>query len=102
MPTRAEIEAQLDELHRTVLCHSRFRPMEWTIRTITPGVSLVHLNWQMKGTGPTRRGILTLVLTLVRDRSITAEEYRQLITGRIDDFKAAVAYDYFGNRAIPA
>ena len=41
-------------------------------------------------------------LTLVRDRSITAEEYRQLIIGRIDDFKAAVAYDYFGNRAIPA
>ena len=57
------------------------------LRGNTPGDLLI----------PVSRG-----LTLVRDRSITAEEYRQLITGRIDDFKAAVAYDYFGNRAIPA
>ena len=57
------------------------------LRGNTPGDLLI----------PVSRG-----LTLVRDRSITAEEYRQLIIGRIDDFKAAVAYDYFGNRAIPA
>ena len=57
------------------------------LRGNTPGDLLI----------PVSRG-----LTLVRDRSITAEEYRQLIIGRIDDFKAAVAHDYFGNRAIPA
>jgi len=57
------------------------------LRGNTPGDLLI----------PVSRG-----LTLVRDRSITAEEYRQLIIGRINDFKAAVAYDYFGNRAIPA
>ena len=57
------------------------------LRGSTPGDLLI----------PVSRG-----LTLVRDRSITAEEYRQLIIGRIDDFKAAVAYDYFGNRAIRA
>ena len=58
-----------------------------SLRGDTPGDLLI----------PVSRG-----LTLVRDRSITAEEYRHLIIGRIDDFKAAVAYDYFGNRAIPA
>ena len=57
------------------------------LRGNTPGDLLI----------PVSRG-----LTLVRDRSISAEDYRQLIIGRIDDFKAAVAYDYFGNRAIPA
>ena len=58
-----------------------------SLRGNTPGDLLI----------PVSRG-----LTLVRDRSISAEDYRQLIIGRIDDFKAAVAYDYFGNRAIPA
>jgi orotidine-5'-phosphate decarboxylase len=41
-------------------------------------------------------------LTLVRDRGISAEDYRALLIGRIEDFKAAIAYDYLGNRAIPA
>ena len=41
-------------------------------------------------------------LTRVQDRKISAEDYRQLIIGRIDDFKAAVAYDYLGDHAIPA
>jgi len=41
-------------------------------------------------------------LTLVRDRGILAEDYRQLIVDRIAGFKAAVAYDYPGDRAIPA
>ena len=41
-------------------------------------------------------------LTLVKDRGISADNYRQLIIDRIDGFKAAVAYDYLGNRAIPA
>jgi hypothetical protein len=41
-------------------------------------------------------------LTLVRDRGISAEGYRELIIDRIADFKAAIAYDYPGNRAIPA
>ena len=41
-------------------------------------------------------------LTLVRDREISAEHYRQLIIDRIADFKKAVAYDYPGDRAIPA
>jgi orotidine-5'-phosphate decarboxylase len=58
-----------------------------SLRGSTPGDLLI----------PVSRG-----LTLVRDRSISAEDYRQLIIGRIDDFKAAVAYDYLGNRAIPA
>ena len=58
-----------------------------SLRGNTPGDLLI----------PVSRG-----LTLVRDRSISAEDYRQLIIGRIDDFKAAVAYDYRGNRAIPA
>jgi orotidine-5'-phosphate decarboxylase len=57
------------------------------LRGDTPGDLLI----------PVSRG-----LTLVRDRGISAEDYRQLIIGRIDDFKAAVAYDYFGNRAVPA
>jgi orotidine-5'-phosphate decarboxylase len=58
-----------------------------SLRGDTPGDLLI----------PVSRG-----LTLVRDRGISAEDYRQLIIGRIDDFKAAVAYDYFGNRAVPA
>jgi orotidine-5'-phosphate decarboxylase len=41
-------------------------------------------------------------LTLVRDRGISAEDYRQLIVDRIAAFKAAVAYDYPGSHAIPA
>ena len=58
-----------------------------SLRGNTPGDLLI----------PVSRG-----LTLVRDRGISAEDYRQLIIDRIDDFKAAVAYDYLGNRAIPA
>ncbi|MBR1227041.1 MULTISPECIES: orotidine-5'-phosphate decarboxylase [unclassified Bradyrhizobium] len=41
-------------------------------------------------------------LTRVADHGISAEDYRALIIGRIDDFKTAIAYDYRGNRAIPA
>jgi len=41
-------------------------------------------------------------LTQVRDRSISADDYRRLIVARIDDFKAAVAYDYGAISAIPA
>ena len=41
-------------------------------------------------------------LTRVEDRSISPEDYRQLLIGRISGFQAAVAYDYRGSRAIPA
>jgi orotidine-5'-phosphate decarboxylase len=41
-------------------------------------------------------------LTRVDDRSISAEDYRQLVIDRIGAFKAAVAYDYPGDRAISA
>ena len=41
-------------------------------------------------------------LTRVEDRGISPEDYRQLVIDRIDGFKAAVAYDYLGSRAIPA
>ncbi len=41
-------------------------------------------------------------LTLVRDRAMSAEDYRALVIGRIDGFKTAIAYDYPENRAIPA
>jgi orotidine-5'-phosphate decarboxylase len=41
-------------------------------------------------------------LTRVEDRRISAEDFRQLIIGRIGGFKTAVAYDYLGSRAIPA
>lgn len=41
-------------------------------------------------------------LTRVEDRKISAVEFRQLIISRISGFKAAVAYDYPGSRAIPA
>ena len=58
-----------------------------SLRGDTPGDLLI----------PVSRG-----LTLVRDRGISAEGYRELIIDRIADFKAAIAYDYPGNRAIPA
>jgi orotidine-5'-phosphate decarboxylase len=58
-----------------------------SLRGNTPGDLLI----------PVSRG-----LTLVRDRGISADDYRQLIIDRIDGFKAAVAYDYLGKRAIPA
>ena len=58
-----------------------------SLRGDTPGDLLI----------PVSRG-----LTLVRDRGISVEGYRQLIIDRIADFKTAVAYDYPGNRAIPA
>jgi len=57
------------------------------LRGDTPGDLLI----------PVSRG-----LTLVRDRGISVEGYRKLIIDRIADFKAAIAYDYPGNRAIPA
>jgi len=41
-------------------------------------------------------------LTRIPDRKMSAEGYRQLIISRIDEFKAAVAYDYPAKRAIPA
>lgn len=58
-----------------------------SLRGHTPGDLLI----------PVSRG-----LTQVTDRGMSAEDYRQLIVGRIDGFKAAVAYDYPGHRAIPA
>jgi orotidine-5'-phosphate decarboxylase len=58
-----------------------------SLRGDTPGDLLI----------PVSRG-----LTLVRDRGISAEGYRELIIDRITDFKTAIAYDYPGNRAIPA
>ena len=41
-------------------------------------------------------------LTRVEDRRISPEDFRQLVIGRISDFKTAVAYDYPGSRAVPA
>lgn len=41
-------------------------------------------------------------LTRVEDRGISPEDYRRLVIDRIDGFKTAVAYDYFGSRAMPA
>jgi orotidine-5'-phosphate decarboxylase len=41
-------------------------------------------------------------LTRVEDRRILAEDYRRLVIDRINSFKAAVAYDYPGSRAISA
>jgi orotidine-5'-phosphate decarboxylase len=41
-------------------------------------------------------------LTRVKDRTISPEDFRQLVVGRISGFKAAVAYDYPGSRAISA
>src|SRR5450432_873054 len=58
-----------------------------SLRGNTPGDLLI----------PVSRG-----LTLVKDRGISTDDYRQLIIDRIDGLKAAVAYDYLGNRAIPA
>jgi orotidine-5'-phosphate decarboxylase len=58
-----------------------------SLRGNTPGDLLI----------PVSRG-----LTLVWDRAISAEDYRALLIGRIDDFKAAIAFDYPGDRAIPA
>jgi uncharacterized protein (TIGR02246 family) len=73
---RAEIEANLGELHRSVFRDSRFRPVEWTIRMIASQAALVHLTWRMKEKRglagwidrETRRGILTLVLERSGDR----------------------------------
>ena len=58
-----------------------------SLRGNTPGDLLI----------PVSRG-----LTRIADRGISAQDYRALIIGRIDNFKAAVAYDYPGDRAIPA
>jgi orotidine-5'-phosphate decarboxylase len=41
-------------------------------------------------------------LTRVEDRGISGQAYRALVVDRIDGFKAAIAYDYLGGRAIPA
>ncbi|HWX83376.1 MAG TPA: hypothetical protein VNZ48_07230 [Xanthobacteraceae bacterium] len=41
-------------------------------------------------------------LTRVEDRRILVEDYRRLVIERINSFKAAVAYDYPGSRAISA
>jgi len=58
-----------------------------SLRGNTPGDLLI----------PVSRG-----LTRVADRAISEEDYRALIIGRIDEFKSAIAYDYPGDRAIPA
>jgi orotidine-5'-phosphate decarboxylase len=58
-----------------------------SLRGNTPGDLLI----------PVSRG-----LTRVTDRGISAEDYRALMTSRIGEFKAAIAFDYLGNRAIPA
>ena len=46
---RSEIEARHVDVHRTIFRNSTLRTLDYSLRFLSPGVVLAHINWEMSG-----------------------------------------------------
>ncbi len=46
---RGEIEARHVDVHRTIFRNSTLRTLDYSLRLLSPGVVLAHINWEMSG-----------------------------------------------------
>jgi uncharacterized protein (TIGR02246 family) len=46
---RGEIETRHADVHRTIFRNSTLRTLDYSLRLLSPGIVLTHINWEMSG-----------------------------------------------------